>query len=107
MTTIDPNRDLMTLINVFDVDPERCDELVEVLTDATVNTIAGLDGFVSANIHRSDDGTQVVNYAQWASREAFDAMRNHPDAQPHLRQCAAIANKFNPIIATVAHSTAR
>lgn len=39
-TTIDPNLDLMTLINVFGVDPARCDELVEDLAAATDETIS-------------------------------------------------------------------
>lgn len=103
-TTIDPNRDLMTLINVFEVDPTRCDELVEDLVTATDETISGLDGFVSANIHRSDDGTRVVNYAQWASRAAYQAMLGHPDVHTHLQSAAAIAEAFNPIIVSVAHS---
>lgn len=30
---------------------------------------------------RSLDGTKVVNYAQWASREAFQAMLRHPQAE--------------------------
>lgn len=103
-TTIDPNLDLMTLINVFEVDPARCDELVEDLVTATDETISGLDGFLSANIHRSDDGTRVVNYAQWASRAAYQAMLGHPDVQTHLESAAAIADAFNPIVVTVAHS---
>lgn len=28
-----------------------------------------IDGFVSANIHASLDGTRAVNYAQWRSEE--------------------------------------
>jgi heme-degrading monooxygenase HmoA len=35
-------------------------------------------GFVSANIHRSLDGKKVVNYAQWESKEAFEAMGKIP-----------------------------
>lgn len=103
-TTIDPNLDLMTLINVFEVDPTRCDELVENLVTATDETISAFDGFVSANIHRSDDRTRVVNYAQWSSRTAYQAMLGHPDVRPHLESAAAIADAFNPIIAAVAHS---
>jgi hypothetical protein len=107
MTTIDPNRDVLTLINVYEVDPERCDELVGVLVGATVETFSTLDGFVSANIHRSHDSTRVVNYAQWDSRSAFEAVRDHPDVQPHLQKIADVVNSVNPILAPVVHSTAR
>ena len=107
MPTIDPDRDVMTLINVFDVDPARCDELVDNLNRATDDTLADFPGFVSANIHRSHDGTTVVNYAQWSTQADYDAMLAHPAAQPHLHSAAEIANSFHPIIVTVAHSTSR
>ena len=50
-----------------------------------------LPGFISANIHRSLDRTKVVNYAQWKTREAFNAMLQHPDASPWLKELADIA----------------
>ena len=33
-----------------------------------------LDGFVSASFHVSTDGRRVLNYAQWAHLDAFNAM---------------------------------
>jgi quinol monooxygenase YgiN len=41
-------------------------------------------GFISANIHASTDGTRVVNYAQWASPEAFQAILADPECQEHM-----------------------
>ena len=58
-------------------------------------------GFVSANIHVSTDGTRVVNYAQWASAEAFSAMRADPTAQVHMRAAAELADGFDPHFYTV------
>ncbi len=62
----------MTLINVFTVEPEDQQRLVELWQRATDEVMRHLPGFVSANAHRSLDGTKVVNYAQGESREAFD-----------------------------------
>jgi heme-degrading monooxygenase HmoA len=39
-----------------------------------------LEGFISANLHKSLDGTKVVNYAQWKSKEAFEKMLKNPTA---------------------------
>jgi quinol monooxygenase YgiN len=105
MTTISAEQDVMTLINVFTVDPGRCDELVQVLVDATAETVRHIDGFVSANIHRSVDGQRVVNYAQWSSLDAFNAMREHPDVQPHMRRAAELADGFDPIVCSVVDTT--
>jgi quinol monooxygenase YgiN len=100
-TTIEKGAPVVTLINVFTVDPSKQDELVKVLENATEKVIKNLTGFVSANIHRSFDGRHVANYAQWESREALDAMLAHPAAQQHLRDAAALA-QFEPNLYEVA-----
>jgi quinol monooxygenase YgiN len=105
MTTIE-RRPLLTLINVFTVDPGQQQELVALLTDATEQTMKHLPGFISANIHRSLDGAKVVNYAQWESKEAFEAMRANPAAIPHMKAAAALA-KFDPIMCEVVEAIDR
>jgi hypothetical protein len=55
----------VTLINVFTVEPENQQRLVEAWQRGTEEVMRHIPGFVSANIHRSLDGTKVVNYAQW------------------------------------------
>jgi heme-degrading monooxygenase HmoA len=92
----------MTLINVFTVAPENQQKLVDLLVKATDQVMAGMPGFVSANIHRSDDGTRVINYAQWRSREDFAAMRQNERVQAHMARAAQLA-QFEPIICEVAH----
>lgn len=59
-----------------------------------------LPGFISASIHKSFDGHKVVNYAQWESREDFEAMTKHPEAIPHMKASAALAT-FEPILCEV------
>jgi Antibiotic biosynthesis monooxygenase len=59
---------VVTLINVFTVDPVDQQRLVEAWGRATDDVMRHLPGFVSANLHRSLDGTKVVNYAQWEAR---------------------------------------
>jgi len=102
MTTIDAKSDVVTLINVFTVAPERQQRLLDVLAEATVEVIAGMPGFVSANLHRSFDGTRVANYAQWRSREELEAMLAHPSAAAHLREAAALATAIEPHLYAIA-----
>jgi quinol monooxygenase YgiN len=101
MTTIQAHAPLATLINVFTVAPERAAELAELLRIATEETMRFVPGFVSANIHVSTDGTRVVNYAQWQSAEAFQAMFEDPIAREHMDACAALAIGFEPHLYTV------
>jgi heme-degrading monooxygenase HmoA len=81
---------VVTLINVFTVDPDRQQQLVDLWQQATEETMRHQPGFISATIHRSFDGTKVVNYAQWESREAFAAMFRDPGASVHLTRLAEI-----------------
>jgi quinol monooxygenase YgiN len=100
MSTISKDRDILTLINVFTVVPEKQRELVALLVDATKQTMQHLPGFISASIHRSFDGKKVVNYAQWRSKADFEAMQKNPKAIPHMQAAAAIA-QFDPILCEV------
>jgi len=106
MSTIQRNAGLLTLVNVFTVAPENQQKLVDVLVDATEQTMKHMRGFVSANIHRSFDGTRVINYAQWRSREDFDAMLQDPEAKPHMTSAAALAT-FEPILCEVVEAIDR
>jgi quinol monooxygenase YgiN len=89
-STIRAGAPLVTLINVFTVDPENQQRLVELWQQATDEVMRHLPGFVSANVHRSLDGTKVVNYAQWESRDAFNAMLQNPAAGAYVSKLAEI-----------------
>ncbi len=101
MATITAHSDCATLINVFTVKPERARELADLLTAATEEVMQHVDGFISANIHLSDDGTRVVNYAQWRDTAAFQTMLQDATAREHMAKCAELAISFDPHIYTV------
>ena len=85
----------LTVINVFTVEPARQQQLIELLTRATDESVRHAPGFMSARLHRSLDGTKVTMYAQWRSNEDYQAMREDPAPLPYLEQALAIA-KFEP-----------
>ncbi len=89
-TVIRVDDDVATLINVFDVDPSKQQELVDVLVQGTQEVVRHRPGFVSVNLLASDDGTRVVNYAQWRTLEDIKATLADPEAQAVLQQAAAL-----------------
>lgn len=103
MTTIQTDKPVITLINVFTVDPANQQWLLDLLIEATEKVMKHLPGYVSANIHKSIDGTQVVNYAQWRSRETFIAGVQHREAQVHMRAAEQLAS-IKPILYTVVYT---
>ena len=66
------------LINVFTVEPAKQQELIDLLTRATEDSVRHAAGFLSARLHRSLDGTKVTMYAQWRSVQDYEAMRKDP-----------------------------
>ena len=98
MTTLDPNDHYMVLINTFTVSPERADELLEELQRGTENAMGRRPGFVSANLHVSDDRKHVTNYAQWRSRADYNAVFKDEPTVEHMNRAADIAESFDPII---------
>jgi hypothetical protein len=71
MSKIEANQGIITQINVFTVAEENKQALIELLIEAA-NSVRGVEGWISANIHVSLDGKQVVNYAQCANYAAWE-----------------------------------
>ncbi len=103
MVTIQPEKEAFTLVNVFTVKPENQQKLIDLLSEAS-QTMKQLPGFISANLHKSHDGKYVVNYAQWRSQQEFEAMLHNPQALPHMKTAAELAEGYNPITCDVAES---
>ena len=82
MAHIGIDQPVVTMVNIFTVEPANQQKLVDILIEATDAVMSKVDGFVSANIHASLDGTRVVNYAQWKSEEHFTAMLQNPRSTP-------------------------
>ena len=100
---ISEHQNVVTLINVFRVRPERRDALLRLLIEATERTMKDRPGYVSANLHVSLDGTRVANYAQWRSVEDFRAMLDDPEAQRHMAAAAETAEP-DPVLYNVAYT---
>jgi quinol monooxygenase YgiN len=86
---------IVTLINVFTVDPANQQRLLDLLTRATDSFVSRAPGFISSRLHRSVDGTKVAMYAQWRSAEDYQHMRQDPGPLPFLEEALTIA-KFEP-----------
>lgn len=98
MTTIlDPSAKHVVLINTFSVEPSRAEDLLAILSQATDKGMSKAPGFVSANLHMSNDKKHVANYAQWRSQADIDAMMKDPAATKHMQEAAAVATSFEPI----------
>ena len=70
MPTIEANTGVITQINIFTVPEGGQQALIDLLIEAA-QACSHVDGWISASLHRSLDGTRVVNYAQARDQAAM------------------------------------
>jgi hypothetical protein len=80
MPIIKADSSIITQINVFTVPSGQQQELIEYLADAA-RVAREVDGWLSASLHRSIDGTRVVNYAQSSNLDAARRVFEHLNAR--------------------------
>ncbi|MCG7430859.1 antibiotic biosynthesis monooxygenase [Dermacoccus nishinomiyaensis] len=81
-------------------DPQRLTSRREAVT-ASEEVMRHLPGFISGNFHASTDGSTVVNYVQWESRETLQAAQTDAAARVHMDRAMEIAERIEPRIYTV------
>lgn len=97
MVKINPQENRLTLINTFTVKPENQEALINLLKSATDEVFKKIDGFISASIHRGVEGTKVVNYVQWQSKEHLMAIFKNPEVQKYQKQTEPLIEKVEPV----------
>ena len=84
---------LITLINVFETKLEQQQELIDQWI-RFVESVKGEPSMIGAALHRSTDGTRVVNYAQWRSKEDFERFVKKYHEQMEARR--PLAQRVDP-----------
>ena len=89
MPTIQAQTGVITQINVFTVPEGGQQALIELLTEAA-NASSQVDGWMSASLHRSLDGTRVVNYAQARDMDSMRRVFAKLDAEGFIARNKAL-----------------
>jgi hypothetical protein len=105
MPVIAVGAEYATFINTFRCAPENQDAVVQLNVDIVEHVARPFPGFVSATVHRSLDGTRVINYLQWRTAEDLTAMQRSPQFQ-HLAGGFAGLIEFDPHEVEVVHTAA-
>lgn len=81
MPVVAKDNDVLTVIDIYSVEPSCQQQLVDSLVDYIETALKQQPGFVSASIHKSLDTVRVANYAQWKSRQDYEAFAKNSDVQ--------------------------
>lgn len=73
MLTVTKNNPVLAEIDIFPVQLDQQQSLVDNLIEDIKTVFKSQPGFVAAAVHRSRDGLRVVNYVQWKSQNDYEA----------------------------------
>ncbi len=74
----------------FRMPSENQPRMVELAKENVVKAMK-LPGLISANFHRSLDGTRVINYGQWLDKESIENLKQQPGFGGETEYWAGVA----------------
>jgi heme-degrading monooxygenase HmoA len=105
MTDISERHDICTQITTVKLPPDRQDEVLDLMIERA-RFMATQPGFVSINLHRSKDGSHLVNYIQWTSPDKLAAAHHAPEFRRKWPRFGELAEEIEPSLYDVVHSEA-
>jgi heme-degrading monooxygenase HmoA len=100
-----PSNGIVTQITTVKLPPGKQDEVLELMKERA-RFMATQPGFVSINLHRSQDGTHVVNFIQWTDAQKLSAAHHSPEFRKKWPRFGEIAEQIDPCLYEVVHSQA-
>ncbi|MDB5970901.1 MAG: antibiotic biosynthesis monooxygenase [Hydrocarboniphaga sp.] len=74
------------VIGEFAIDPEQQRAFLNALAAQIEQHFKRYAGFISASLHASDDGRQVVVHGRWHTQRDWEAVFRNADFQPPTRE---------------------
>src|SRR5947209_6625953 len=96
------NDGLVTQITTVKLPPENADEVLNLMIERS-RFMAKQPGFVSVQLHRSKDGSHLVNYVQWKNAAKLAAAHHSPEFRKKWPLFGQLANEIEPCLYEVVH----
>jgi heme-degrading monooxygenase HmoA len=97
MPDIQENSGIVTQITTVKMTPENQDEVIHLMKERA-RFMAQLPGFVSVSLHRSQDGSHVVNYVQWTNKDKLAAAHHSPEFRKKWPRFGELAKEIEPCL---------
>lgn len=88
---------ICTQITTVKLTPDNQDEVLNLMKERA-RFMASQPGFISVNLHRSKDGSHVVNYVQWTSPEKLAAAHHSPEFRKQWPRFGELVNEAEPCL---------
>jgi heme-degrading monooxygenase HmoA len=97
MSDIRESNGICTQITTIKLPADNQDEVLNLMTERA-RFMASQPGFVSVNLHRSKDGSHVVNYVQWTNPEKLAAAHHSPEFRKKWPRFGELVNEAEPCL---------
>jgi heme-degrading monooxygenase HmoA len=102
MSEIRPNNGICTQITTVKLSPDNQDEVLKLMKERA-HFMATQPGFVSVNLHRSKDGSHVVNYVQWTNADKLAAAHHSAEFRKKWPRFGELVKEADPCLYDVVH----
>ena len=93
---------VVTQITTVKLPPDNEHEVLDLMIERA-RFMATQPGFVSVSLHKSEDGSHLVNYVQWRGREKLKAAHHSPEFRKKWPRFGELVNEAEPCLYQVAH----
>ena len=93
---------ICTQINVVKLPADNQEEVLKLMIERA-RFMATQPGFVSVNLHRSKDGSHVVNYVQWTNPDKLKAAHHAPEFCKKWPRFSELVQEADPCLYDVVH----
>jgi heme-degrading monooxygenase HmoA len=102
MSEIRPNNGICTQITTVKLSPDNQDEVLNLMKERA-HFMSMQPGFVSVNLHRSKDGSHVVNYVQWTNADKLAAAHHSAEFRKKWPRFGELVKEADPCLYDVVH----
>ena len=97
MPEIRKDNGIVTQITTVKVEPEHQPEVLNLMTERA-RFMARQPGFISVSLHRSADGSHIVNYIQWNGRDKLKAAHHAPEFRKKWPRFGELVENVEPCL---------
>jgi len=97
MPEIRTDSGVVTQITTVKLPPKNAAEVLQLMTERA-KFMAMQPGFVSVSLHRSKDGSHIVNYVQWTNPEKLAAAHHSPEFRKKWPRFGELIEEAEPCL---------
>ena len=89
-------------VNVIEVDPNRYEQLMEILKEGNDSVIRHREGFISCLLLANAERSRVITVTRWTSADAIKTVASDPVVAEYIKRTAAVAKAAPAVYSVVA-----